>query len=157
VSLPPIVSFRGPNFFLSNFYPCPVWFSNNDRGEVLYPSAEHAFQASKAWTIADWNYIRKATSAAEAKRRGNQITPIDIWEDVKVETMLNILRAKFSIRSPAGGGTNPRAVWLLETGSRELIEGNDWGDVFWGQCPLGNGKNMLGELLMQVRREIGGA
>ena len=29
-----------------------------------------------------------------------------------------------------------------------------WGDRFWGECPLGNGRNELGKILMQVRAEL---
>jgi predicted NAD-dependent protein-ADP-ribosyltransferase YbiA (DUF1768 family) len=42
---------------------------------------------------------------------------------------------------------------LLETGDAELIEGNDWGDTFWGVCG-GKGNNFLGKLLMEVRKEL---
>lgn len=39
---------------------------------------------------------------------------------------------------------------LLETGNEELVEGNYWGDTFWGVC-RGRGENHLGKLLMKVR------
>ena len=58
--------------------------------------------------------------------------------------MLTRLRAKF--RSPLLRG------WLRETGAEELVEGNYWGDTFWGVC-RGEGENKLGKLLMQVRSE----
>jgi predicted NAD-dependent protein-ADP-ribosyltransferase YbiA (DUF1768 family) len=41
---------------------------------------------------------------------------------------------------------------LLATGDEELIEGNWWGDTFWGVCN-GEGQNQLGKLLMRVRHE----
>lgn len=40
---------------------------------------------------------------------------------------------------------------LLETKPRLLVEGNYWGDTFWGQCPVGVGENNLGKLLMEIR------
>jgi predicted NAD-dependent protein-ADP-ribosyltransferase YbiA (DUF1768 family) len=43
---------------------------------------------------------------------------------------------------------------LNSTKGCELIEGNTWGDKFWGQCPLGNGRNELGKLLMSIRDDI---
>jgi predicted NAD-dependent protein-ADP-ribosyltransferase YbiA (DUF1768 family) len=43
-----------------------------------------------------------------------------------------------------------RAAMLVSTDDRELIEGNTWGDTYWGVCG-GRGKNMLGKLLMEVR------
>ena len=42
---------------------------------------------------------------------------------------------------------------LLDTGDATLIEGNTWGDKYWGVCK-GVGKNRLGELLMEVREEL---
>lgn len=42
---------------------------------------------------------------------------------------------------------------LLRTGEQDLIEGNDWGDTFWG-VDQGIGDNHLGKILMQVRTEI---
>ena len=42
---------------------------------------------------------------------------------------------------------------LLATGDAELIEGNNWGDTYWGKCN-GQGLNRLGILLMQIRDYI---
>jgi hypothetical protein len=39
---------------------------------------------------------------------------------------------------------------LVGTGDAELVEGNTWGDEFWGVCN-GRGSNQLGRLLMEVR------
>jgi len=44
---------------------------------------------------------------------------------------------------------------LLETGEHELIEGNNWGDRFWGVVD-GVGDNHLGKLLMKIRAELRG-
>lgn len=41
---------------------------------------------------------------------------------------------------------------LIKTGDAELIEGNWWGDKYWGMCN-GEGMNKLGKILMQVRKE----
>ena len=59
--------------------------------------------------------------------------------------MLTGLRYKFS---------NPDLKEkLLATGNEELVEGNWWGDQYWGICD-GIGKNKLGKLLMKVRKEL---
>ena len=42
---------------------------------------------------------------------------------------------------------------LLDTGDEELIEGNWWGDQYWGVCN-GVGKNRLGNILMLIRKNI---
>ena len=59
--------------------------------------------------------------------------------------MLSIVRAKFE-----NAYLRRR---LIATGDAELMEGNDWGDRFWGVC-RGKGENRLGKILMKVRAEI---
>jgi hypothetical protein len=39
---------------------------------------------------------------------------------------------------------------LIQTGDAYLIEGNTWGDQYWGVCD-GQGLNSLGLLLMETR------
>lgn len=147
----PITSFRGAYHFLSNFY----------RHEFRYlgfnwPTAEHAFQAEKCAIGSDAQHILHLKTASEAKRYGQKVLVRSNWyseddELNRVNTMKNILRAKFARGLVV---VNPLALRLIQTGNTELIEGNTWGDTFWGQCPLGNGENMLGKLLMKVRTEI---
>jgi len=49
---------------------------------------------------------------------------------------------------------DPRLKELLRaTGDAELVEGNWWGDTFFGVCK-GTGENHLGKMLMQVREQI---
>ena len=47
---------------------------------------------------------------------------------------------------------------LLETGDLELIEGNDWHDVYYGKCSCHkcnvSGENYLGKILMKIREEL---
>jgi predicted NAD-dependent protein-ADP-ribosyltransferase YbiA (DUF1768 family) len=42
---------------------------------------------------------------------------------------------------------------LLATGERPLVEGNHWGDRFWGVCD-GQGENWLGRILVRVRDHL---
>jgi ribA/ribD-fused uncharacterized protein len=42
---------------------------------------------------------------------------------------------------------------LIDSGDAELIESSPF-DFFWGEGRDGSGRNMLGELLMDVRRMI---
>jgi predicted NAD-dependent protein-ADP-ribosyltransferase YbiA (DUF1768 family) len=60
--------------------------------------------------------------------------------------MRDLLRKKF--RNPS------LRQKLADTGTAKIIEGNYWGDTFWGECPVGNGENHLGKLLMEIRKEI---
>ena len=67
------------------------------------------------------------------------------WEDIKDDVMLEGLYRKFT--------NDELAEWLLDTGDEELVEGNWWGDRYWGVCN-GIGQNKLGKLLMKVREEL---
>lgn len=44
---------------------------------------------------------------------------------------------------------------LMNTSPHELIEGNDWGDTFWGvDLNTNQGENHLGKILMQIRYNL---
>jgi len=134
-----IDSFRDEYAFLSNFYHAPVLFEG-----VTYPTVEHAFQAAKTLDPKMREMILKAGSPSQAKKIGQTVTLRYGWGEVRVPIMVELLRSKFS---------NPvLAKQLVDTGDAELIEGNNWHDVFWGvHLPTGEGQNMLGKLLMQIR------
>lgn len=135
-----ITQFRGDYFFLSNFYP-EVLYINGE----MYPSAEHAFQAMKSLDSDVRLGISVCPSPKEAKTAGRLVNLRCDWDRVKVDIMHDILAAKFA---------DPKlAQKLRDTGDEELIEGNTWGDTFWGVYK-GRGENMLGQLLMKVRKEI---
>ena len=137
----PIKVFRGKYKFLSNFEPCNVYVDG-----VRYSSVEHAFQASKTFDIRERTDIRHTFDPYEAKLCGKKVKLREDWDKVKVQIMLDLLRQKFN---------NDAALKykLIETKDAELIEGNTHGDKFWGTVN-GEGKNMLGKLLMQVRKEL---
>ena len=141
-ALPPpeaIVLFAGPYRFLSNFYARPLLYE----GE-RFPTAEHAYQAAKCMRSDEFRMIRDAPSPGAAKRMGRKIAIRGDWEAVKEKVMLSVVRAKF-----ADAYLRRR---LASTGTAELIEGNNWGDRFWGVC-RGEGENRLGKILMKVRAE----
>jgi ribA/ribD-fused uncharacterized protein len=142
MSEPPITSFRGTQ--LSNFAPVPGGVLLDG---VRYPTVEHGYQAAKAKVRSDRAKVLACSTAGKAKALGRKILIRDDWEEIKLNVMLSLLQQKF-----APGTAN--ATTLLETGDREIIEGNTWGDRFWGQCPLGVGENHLGLLLMKVRAEL---
>jgi ribA/ribD-fused uncharacterized protein len=115
--------------------------------DELYPSAEHAFQAMKTLNSAERRSIALAATPGQAKKAGRALSLREDWERVKDEQMLKILRVKFAVA--------PLAEKLLETGDQELVEGNWWGDTYWGVCK-GTGQNKLGKSLMTVRAELKG-
>jgi ribA/ribD-fused uncharacterized protein len=138
----PITSFTGPFRFLSNFYEADVLFEG-----AVYPSVEHAFQAAKTFDEDERQTIRLQMKPGDAKRRGRNLKLRDDWEDVKIQIMEQLVLDKFVRHEPL------RAK-LLATGDRQLIEGNNHGDRFWGVSG-GQGENWLGRILVRVRAHLG--
>lgn len=138
-----IDSFRGKYAFLSNFSKSPVYLHG---GSLYCPTVEHAFQACKTTDMAQRRQIANAQTPGQAKRLGRQVALRVGWDSMRDDVMLELLRQKFAPDSTL-------ADLLLATGDAVLIEGNTWGDRYWGVCN-GKGENRLGELLMQVRDEL---
>ena len=135
-----ISSFSGPRRFLSNFYPAMIEFDGG-----MYPTVEHAYQAAKTLFIDERLAIQDCHSPGQAKRKGRKVTLRSDWEEIKLDIMQQLVKAKF---------VDPKLrMLLLHTGEAELIEGNHWHDTFWGICN-GVGENHLGKILMRIRDEI---
>lgn len=141
-----ITEFKGEFGFLSNF----AWVTVKMYG-VDYPSVEHAYQAAKTLDLTERERIRAARTPGEAKRLGRTVTLRPGWEDMKLAVMTELVRRKF--QNPAF------REMLLATGDRWLVEGNEWGDSFWG-CTWNEhshhwiGSNHLGKILTQIREEL---
>lgn len=142
-----IDEFTGVNKFLSNFYEGElVW------RDTTYPSAEHAFQAAKTLDTDERAKIIAAESPLAAKRLGRACTLKRNWEYIKLGTMKSIIVAKFQPKTKITGK-------LLNTGNMFLMEGNDWGDDYWGAIwnethEQWIGWNYLGFILMARRAEL---
>ena len=136
----PICDFHGENIFLSNFHPCPVTVDG-----ITYPSVEHYYQAHKTLDVSIREKIAGLETAGSAKRLGSRLKIRKDWNADRLDIMWVGLKLKFQIPE--------LREKLLATGDQELIEGNWWGDVFWG-VSKGKGLNHLGRLLMEVRNEI---
>ncbi|MEZ5138600.1 MAG: NADAR family protein [Acidimicrobiales bacterium] len=139
---PTIAAFRNEHRFLSNFWPAPVLL-DGDR----YPSVEHAYQAAKSADPTVRRSLREVAEPGHAKRIGREIEIDGSWAERRLAVMADLLRQKFETPELRGR--------LRATGTRTLVEGNGWGDVFWGVC-RGAGTNHLGNLLATVRAEAQG-
>lgn len=136
-----ITHFTGDYRFLSNF-----WYANVEYDGRLWPSVEHAYQAMKSSDRAYQDKFMYGTPG-NAKRLGkNPPARRPDWDGVKLRIMETCVRSKFQITRSLGDE-------LLDTGDAELVEGNHWGDVYWGVC-RGVGENNLGKILMKVRAEL---
>ena len=135
-----INEFRGPYYFLSNFYEAPVIWNG-----ITYKNNEAAFQSAKTINIS----VRETFATMDpstAKREGRRVVLRSDWEEVKYQIMYEICLAKFTQNKEL-------RERLLATGNEYLEEGNTWGDRIWGTVK-GKGNNWLGKILMQVRKEI---
>lgn len=137
-----IDQFKGEYHFLSNFYIAELVWDG-----IVWPHSEAAYQAAK--TLDRETRLRfTSLTPGGAKRAGKVIELRSDWEDVKLEVMYEIVRAKFE--------QNPMLKQkLLDTENAYLEEGNFHKDNIWGACPPGNrsGKNWLGKILMNLRNE----
>lgn len=137
-----ITSFSKEYRFLSNFFPCFVKLDG-----ITYASVEHAYQAAKTLDPKEREHIRSLSTPGQAKRAGKTLRPD--WERVKIRVMEHLLRQKFS--------QERFKAWLLDTGTEHLMEGNEWGDKYWGCVWTSSGwsgENWLGKLLMYIREEL---
>ena len=137
-----IYCFRGDYDFLSNFYPSTMEYEG-----LFYLNAEAAFQAQKCLSDEE-KAVFCALPANKAKRMGRRVQLRSDWAEVKTGIMEQIVRCKFIQNQKL-------AEKLLQTGTKELIEGNTWGDIFWGvSFHTGEGENHLGRILMKIRGEL---
>lgn len=147
-----ITSFRGDNLFLSNYDQHEPFKWRGD----YFTSGEQAFAFAKGYFSiltgpaqqAYFDSVLNAETPGEAKGLGRKVPlTVDNWDSVKVQYMREITSAKFS-------GVPEYAGKLMNTGARMLVEGNTWGDKFWGRCKVGDkwvGLNTLGVILMEQR------
>lgn len=137
-----INSFTGEYAFLSNFYDCEVFYSG-----IAFKNSEAAFQAAKCISF-DEAIAFRDLSASDAKYRGRRVELRPDWEQIKLKVMEEVVRSKF-VQSVH------LAKKLIATGDAELIEGNTWGDTYWGvDTRKMEGENHLGIILMELRSQL---
>lgn len=140
-------------FYRSNEKPYGV-FSNLFRRKivfegVIYETSEHAYQAGKARKDNVREWILSAPSPSLVAMAAHGLYVWDVvpnWSKIKFDRMRAVLLAKFSQHEDL------RKI-LLDTGNARLIESatvKNSVNLEWGEVN-GQGKNMLGSLLMEVR------
>lgn len=138
-----ITQFTGQYYFLSNFYASPILYQG-----VLYPTNEHFYQAMKTTDRNLRIKIALLTTPKAAKQAGRAVNLRNDWdwEILKLKVMTRGLIKKFKIGALRSA--------LLATGDAILIEGNNFGDSYWGTNLQGKGRNELGKMLMAYRYEL---
>lgn len=128
----------------SNLYPAPITFEAR-----VFQNNEYAYQFGKFKDpeVAAWAMQAPKPHLIAILAHG--LFAWDIvpnWATIKVDRMEKVLWAKFT-QHPA------LRTKLVATGSATLIEDSRT-DAFWGLGKKGNGKNMLGVLLMRTRDKL---
>ncbi len=131
----------------SNLYRRAVEFE----GET-FATSEHAYQAGKARKpeVRDW--VLSAPSPALVAMAAHGLYYWDIapgWSRTKFDRMRGVLRAKFTQHEDL-------KEILLSTGDARLVESatvDNEVNRLWGEVN-GKGRNMLGQLLMELRASL---
>ncbi len=91
----------------------------------------------------------EAMDPYKARDAGRHLLLRPNWDTIKLEIMWQLVWKKFRDHQVL-------ADELLMTGDRKLVEGNNWGDRYWGvtQNGYGTGENQLGKILMNVREAL---
>jgi hypothetical protein len=116
------------------------------RGET-WPHSEGYFQAMKSYGSSDFGQIKgkvKLSDPMTSWSIGQSCKLRPDWESIKDEIMMDALRSKF--RDPF------LRDLLLSTGDLPLVQLKSC--PYWGSGRHGTGKNMLGVLLQNLRKEI---
>jgi ribA/ribD-fused uncharacterized protein len=129
-------------------YGCFSNFSRHgfELDNLYWYTSEHYFQAQKFPGTPHLEQIRLARTAKDAARMGrDRKRPLrPDWEKVKDDIMRKAVLRKFETH------IDIREI-LLSTGDEEIIE-NSPIDYYWGCGADGSGKNMLGIILMDIRK-----
>ncbi len=128
-------------------------FSNFSRHPIVlkgkvWPTTEHYFQSQKFAGTEHEEDVRLAKgprAAAEIGRDRNRPSRVDL-EQVKESIMKDALLAKIA--------QYPKIKeLLLSTGDAEIVE-HSFKDRYWADGGDGSGKNRLGILWMEIRKEL---
>ena len=141
--------------FLSNFYHDTITYEN-----IPFDDIEHAYQYAKARKFDDVDTSEKILSArtpSDAKRIGASVHGFKprVWDKVREDVMLKLLRIKFAPgsdmatklvatagKSLAEAGQSVTFSIGMSLNNRDLFKTDKWT------------KNVLGKLLMKVREEL---
>lgn len=139
-----------PYGVFSNLFRRPIEFESE-----TFATSEHAYQAGKARKADVREWVLSAPSPALVAMAAHGLYYWDIvpgWSCTKFDRMRGVLRAKFTQHEDL-------KALLLSTGDARLVESatvDNEVNRLWGEVN-GEGRNMLGQLLMELRAELRGA
>lgn len=143
-AVPGIYGFLDRYEFLADYSLCEIPYQG-----ILYPTLRHAFKAAEFSPGPVRIKIAKERKLSKVEKIVRDFERYDCWRPGWVEEHLGImvdLNCRKFQRSP----------WrelLLATENLGLFNTNTWRDRYWG-IYQGAGKNLLGEILMQIRADL---
>lgn len=130
----------------SNFYESDITVEG-----IQYRNVEQAFQAAKTLDLNERKCFY-TLSGSQAKAKGRRVCLRSDWERVKLNVMLDRVRAKYTQNEHLKN-------LLIGTGDCVILENTTgWKDNTWG-CDFNTkpiGRNWLGLCIMKVRSELTG-
>ena len=127
--------------------------SKKEMLEQVLEQAKQAVVALPAWKKTMLRRTHKvglwqAKTAKESRDLGQKVHIRWDWDGIKREVMKECCMAKFLQHADL-------RKQLMETGDQTLVEDSpiDW---YWGCGADGTGKNVLGQVLMEIRMELSG-
>ena len=142
--------FRDRFPLLTNMAPVPMKVNGK-----IFSCCEAAFQSFKAVVAERPDLVDKfvGIKGVDAKRLGKTVPLkpyLDIWEEVKVDIMWQLLLIKVQDSSVK--------QQLISAADDDLFENNVWKDTFWGVIEQTDGtmegKNVLGRLWQEVKKVV---
>lgn len=142
--------FRDRFPLLTNMAPVPMKVNGK-----IFSCCEAAFQSFKAVVAECPSLVDKfvGIKGVDAKRLGKTVPLkpyLDIWEEVKVDIMWQLLLIKVQDSSVK--------QQLISAADDDLFENNVWKDTFWGVIEQTDGtmvgKNVLGRLWQEVKKVV---
>lgn len=131
--------------YMSNFARYAIKINDKE-----YMTSEHYYQSQKA---AGTDFEKAIADAANPKSaatlgRSNLFVLREDWDQVKDDVMRVAVEAKFRQHPDI-------KEKLLSTGDAKLVEDTaTTNDCYWGCGTDGSGKNMLGVILMEMRKKF---
>lgn len=146
-----IKEFQGEYRWLSNFWHVPIPVKVGNNSTYYFLTVEHAYQAAKTLSEREKYLIYNCGTPGQAKRMGSKLTIRPDWDKIKFDVMRELVSIKFESKF--------LSKKLLATGDANIIEGNYWHDNVWGYCycPKCLNKehyNMLGNIIMNKRKDL---
>lgn len=150
--------------YLSNFIGCQITIPFHTGENLTFPTAEHAFQASKFYLNGHYDYARTFTninmSSAEAKKAGKGLRlnqqELQNWNDL-VKQVQNYICWEKMKNSPGLKEylISTKGLYLLH--HEALGRWSQYGGVFLEKSPFNDGRlwlkgdNLLGKIWMEIR------